>query len=42
MVAGFLKEKLPEPIGSQVSAFLSTGDLPQQAHDLLGGLFGGR
>lgn len=40
MVVNFLKEKLPEPIGSQVSAFLSQGELPQQAQNLLGGLLG--
>jgi nucleoid DNA-binding protein len=36
-VFNFLKEKLPEPLGSQIEGFLS-GDLLEQAEDLLGGL----
>lgn len=40
MVVNYLKEKLPGPIGSQVEAFLSTGELPKEAKSLLGGLFG--
>jgi nucleoid DNA-binding protein len=38
-VIGFLKTKLPEPIGSQIEGFLS-GDLMGQAEELLGGLGG--
>jgi len=36
-VFDFLKTKLPEPLGSQIEGFLS-GDLLEQAEDLLGGL----
>ena len=42
-VMGFLKQKLPEPFGSQIEAFLSGGGL-DQADDIveqLGGLLGG-
>lgn len=40
LIADFLKQKMPEPIGSQVSAFLVQGKLPQDAQGLLGGLLG--
>ena len=45
MVLGFLKEKLPAPIASQVEGVLSgrgsgTGDIANQAKDMLGGMFG--
>ena len=40
MVVNYLKEKLPGPIGSQVDAFLTKGEIPQQAKGFLGGLFG--
>jgi hypothetical protein len=36
-VLDFLKTKLPEPLGGQLEGFLS-GDLLEQAEDLLGGL----
>lgn len=39
-VIGFLKERLPEPIGSQIEAFLGQGGLPKEAQGLLGGLIG--
>jgi hypothetical protein len=43
MVLGFLKDKLPAPIASQVEGLLGgqgTGDVANQAKDMLGGLFG--
>jgi uncharacterized protein (DUF2267 family) len=41
-VMGFLKDKLPEPIGSQVESALSGGELPDVGglSKTLGGLFG--
>ncbi len=47
VVAGFTKEKLPEPIGSMVQTFLQTGEMPNLSNlagnlggagNLLGGL----
>lgn len=43
-VAGFLSDKLPEPIGSKAAAFLQgeqAEGLLDQAQDALGGLLGG-
>ena len=42
-VLGFLKERLPAPIASQIDGVVSNPDLGKQAGDLLkgaGGLFG--
>lgn len=43
-VIGFLKEKMPEPFGSQIDGVLAgdMGDVMAQAESLLGGLFGGK
>ena len=39
-VLGFLKDKLPGPIASQIDGLLGGGDLAGQAGGLLGGLGG--
>ncbi len=41
-VAGFIKDKLPEPIAGQIDSVLSgnMGDIADQAQSMLGGLGG--
>ncbi|MBN2148618.1 MAG: hypothetical protein JW726_14620 [Anaerolineales bacterium] len=41
-VLNFIKEKLPEPLGSQIDNLLGGGDLPTDLLQGLGGLFGGK
>lgn len=41
-VLNFLKQKLPESIGSQIDTLLSGGELPTDLLQGLGGLFGGK
>jgi len=45
-VIGFLKQRLPEPLGGQLDSLLAggagiAGDLAGKAGDMLGGMFGG-
>lgn len=45
VVMGFLREKLPAPVASQVDSLLGgqpTGDVAQQAMGALGGMFGNK
>lgn len=42
VVAGFTKEKLPDPVGGMVQTFLQTGDMPDMSNlaNLAGNLGG--
>ena len=46
-VIGFLKQRLPEPLGGQLDSLLAggagiAGDLAGKAGDMLGGMFGSK